>query len=92
MRLGSDLPAISDATFPRAVVVVVAADRTPLIAFLNIFFASFIGCLRFLAPLTDSSRSNSEECEYKVTRTFTATFWSAILSARFVNMPITTSS
>jgi len=78
------LPVISDATLPKAVVVVVAAYRTPFSAFLKNRAALTLDRLSFSVPsLRVSVRSGmSLECWYKVTSILTAAFWSAILSVR----------
>ena len=78
------LPVISDATLPKAVVVVVAAYRTPFSAFLKNRAALTLARLSFSVPsLRVSVRSGmSLECWYNVTRILTAVFWSAILSIR----------
>lgn len=78
------LPVISDATLPKAVVVVVAAYRTPFRAFLKNWAALTLDRFSFSVPsLRVSVRSGiSLECWYSVTRILTAAFWSAILSIR----------
>ena len=78
------LPVISDATFPKAVVVVVAAYWTPLRALLNNRVAL---ALERLGPAPVSLRvsvrpGTSVEFWYSVTRILTAAFWSEILSIR----------
>lgn len=78
------LPVISDATLPKAVVVVVAAYRTPFSAFLKKRAALMLVRLSLTVPsLRVSVRSGmSLECWYNVTRILIAAFWSAILSIR----------
>ena len=76
------LPVISDATLPKAVVVVVAAYLTPFSAFLKNRAALTLDRLSPGVPsLRVSARPGiSLECWYNVTRILTADFWSAILS------------
>lgn len=78
------LPVISDATLPKAVVVVVAAYRKPFSAFLKNRVALTLDRFSLTAPSRRVSvrLGMSLEYWYNVTRILIAAFWSAILSVR----------
>ena len=76
------LPAISDATLPNTVAVVVVARRTPCPSFFNRRIGSTDDPLpRCLAPSVSERPGISEEWLYKVTSVLTANFCSAMRSA-----------
>jgi hypothetical protein len=75
------LPAISDATFPNAVVVVVAAIRTPCLSFLNRRLGFTALPLAVGSCMVSDRPGMSEEFLYSATSDLTANFWSAIRSA-----------
>lgn len=74
------VPAISEATFPRAVVVVVATFRTPLSAFFNILLGLTDAVLTWEALSVSERPGISFELRYRATSDQTANFWSAIRS------------
>jgi len=78
----TELPAISEATLPKAVVVVVAAIRTPFRASLKMRLVSRAWGVDAWAAFRVSDRPRmSLELRYSVTRTLIANFCSASLSA-----------
>jgi hypothetical protein len=81
MSHDTNLPAISEATFPSAVVVVVATLRTPRLNFLKNRLASTDGLFVWPALRVSERPSLSEEFWYNVTIVSMAKFWLAILSA-----------
>jgi hypothetical protein len=81
MSHDTNLPAISEATFPSAVVVVVAALRTPRLNFLKNSLASTGEPFAWPAFRVSERPGISDEFWYSVTIVPTANFWLAILSA-----------
>ena len=77
----TDLPAISDATFPSAVVVVVAAKRTPFRAFLKKSLGlTLIERLPSAFLIVSDRPGMSRELRYKIVSVRTENFWAAIRS------------
>ncbi len=81
MSHDTNLPAISEATFPSAVVVVVATLRTPRLNFFKDRLGSTVNLFVWPAFRVSERPGVSDEFWYNVAIVSMANFWLAILSA-----------